>query len=98
MTPPLPGSYEHFFAEIQQFLKQNAQGSVDVVIITSTGTQQFWISSSSPNRVLLAGMLKQAMNTIDNDYMIRMMEKFESAQEELEQQKLGAMKTEGKTQ
>ena len=44
MPAPMPGSLDHFFAEILNFLKKNAQGDIRCLILTETSTNQFWLT------------------------------------------------------
>jgi hypothetical protein len=96
---PLPESMEHFFAEIQNFLKTNAQGDVRCVIISETSTGQFWVNGMGLSTTWMMGMLKRANASVDVAFSISLMEKHEENKEALEQQQLKAMETpEGKPQ
>jgi|ERR1700678_4202279 hypothetical protein len=96
---PQPGSVEHFFTEVLNIIKQNAQGDVRVLIVTETSTNQFWLNGQVPSVTWLMGMLKRATIAVDCDTQISIMEKHEQNLEQMKQMQLKAMETpEGKPQ
>lgn len=98
MPAPMPGSLDHFFAEILNFLKKNAQGDIRCLILTETSTNQFWLNGQVGGTTWSMGMLKRATAVVDTDYAINIMERHEQLQEELKEQMLKTMKPEGKPQ